>query len=180
MHLKISFAKWWPFCLGGDESRCLISLVTWLLVQKLIEAYKETIKAHHYQPFMKKSSQWFSSQRASKVGSISMSWCLMPLKPLHRDPLHIRWNSHDDVIKWEHFPHFEPFVWGIHQSPVNSPHNGQWHGALIFSLLCVWINGWVNHREAGDLRSHRAHYDVIVMIDIFMEVLLTISWLWFR
>ena len=27
-----------------------------------------------------------------------------------------------------------------------------------------WINGWVNTREAGDLRRHRAHYDIIVMI----------------
>ena len=27
-----------------------------------------------------------------------------------------------------------------------------------------WINGWVNNREAGDLRRHRAHYDVIVII----------------
>ena len=27
-----------------------------------------------------------------------------------------------------------------------------------------WINGWVNNPEAGDLRRHRAHYDVIVMI----------------
>ena len=25
------------------------------------------------------------------------------------------------------------------------------------------LNGWVNNREAGDLRRHRAHYDVIVM-----------------
>ena len=32
-----------------------------------------------------------------------------------------------------------------------------------FSLICVWINGWVNNRETGDLRCHRAHYDVIVM-----------------
>ena len=36
--------------------------------------------------------------------------------------------------------------------------------ALMFSLICVWINGWVNNREAGDLRWHRAHYDVTVMI----------------
>ena len=41
---------------------------------------------------------------------------------------------------------------GIHRSPVNSPHKGQWRGALIFSLICVWTNGWVNNREAGDLR----------------------------
>ena len=56
-----------------------------------------------------------------------------------------------------------PFVRGIHRSPVNSPHKGQWRGALMFSLICVWINGWVNNRGAGDLRRYRAHYDVIVM-----------------
>ena len=54
-------------------------------------------------------------------------------------------------------------VWGIHQSPVNTPHKGQWRGALVFSLICAWINRWVDHREAGDLRRHGAHYDVIVM-----------------
>ena len=46
--------------------------------------------------------------------------------------------------------------------PVNSPHIGQWHGALMFSLIWVWINGWVNNGEAGDFRFHRAHYDVTV------------------
>ena len=70
---------------------------------------------------------------------------------------------HDDVIKWKHFPRYWPFVRGIHQSPVNSPHKGQWSGALIFSFICVWINSWVNNRAAGDLRCYRAHYDVIVM-----------------
>ena len=44
------------------------------------------------------------------------------------------------------------------------PHTkGQWGGALIISLICAWMNGWVNNREASDLRSHRAHYDVIMM-----------------
>ena len=33
----------------------------------------------------------------------------------------------------------------------------------MFSSICVWINGWVNIREAGDLRRYRVHYDVIVM-----------------
>ena len=32
------------------------------------------------------------------------------------------------------------------------------------SLICVWINGWVNNREAGDLRRRRSHYDVNVML----------------
>ena len=72
--------------------------------------------------------------------------------------------QHDDVIKWKHFPRYWPFVRGIHRSPVNSPHKGQWRGALMFSLMCVWINGWVNNREAGDLRHYRAHHDVTVMI----------------
>ena len=70
---------------------------------------------------------------------------------------------HDDVIKWKHFPRYWPFARGIHRSPVNSPHKGQWRGALMFSLICVWINGWVNNHEAGDLRRYRAHYDVNVM-----------------
>ena len=72
-------------------------------------------------------------------------------------------DQHDDVIQWKHFPRYWPFVRGIHRSPVKSPHKGQWRGALKFSLICVWINGWVNNRKAGDLRCHRAHYDVIVM-----------------
>ena len=69
---------------------------------------------------------------------------------------------HDDVIKWEHFPRYWPFVWGIHRSPVNSPHKGQWRGALMFSLICARINAWVNS-EAGDLRRNHAHYDVTAM-----------------
>ena len=50
---------------------------------------------------------------------------------------------------------------------VNSPVAGefpaqsQWSGVLMFSLIFACINGWVNAREAGDLRRHRAHYDVI-------------------
>ena len=68
---------------------------------------------------------------------------------------------------WRHqmetFSAYWPFVRGIHRSPVNSAHKGQWRGALMFSLICARINGWVKNREAGDLRRHRAHYDVIVM-----------------
>ena len=73
---------------------------------------------------------------------------------------------HDDVIKWKHFPRYWQFVRGIHRSPVNSPHKGQWRGALKFSLICARINAWVNNREAGDLRRNHAHYDVTVMINL--------------
>ena len=78
-------------------------------------------------------------------------------------------NLHNEVIKWKHFPRYWPFVPGIHRSPVNSPHKGQWRGALMFSVICAWINAWVNNREAGDLRRHRAHYDVIVMDSDLLE-----------
>ena len=71
---------------------------------------------------------------------------------------------HDDVIKWKHFPRNWPFVRGIQGPRVNSPQKGQWRGALMFSLICVWIRGWVNTRKAGDLMRYRAHYDVIVML----------------
>ena len=76
----------------------------------------------------------------------------------------LAWTPHDDVIKWKHFLSYWPFVGGIHRSPVNSLHKGLWRGAFMFSLICAWINHWVNNREAGDLRGYRAHYDVIVMI----------------
>ena len=78
------------------------------------------------------------------------------------------------------------FLWWLHQmetcsaslaffagnSPVtagNSPVTGefpshrQWRGALVFSLIYAWKNGWVHHQDAGDLRRHCAHNDVKVM-----------------
>ena len=72
------------------------------------------------------------------------------------------WN-HDDVIKWKQSPRYWSFVRGIHRSLVNSPHKGQWRGALMPSLIWAWINAWVNNRGAGDLRRHCAHYDVFGM-----------------
>ena len=75
----------------------------------------------------------------------------------------------DGVIKCKYFPRYWSFVWGIHRSTMNSPHTGQKCGALMFSLICAWINGWVNSREAGELRRHRGHYDVSVMFCIFSQ-----------
>ena len=69
----------------------------------------------------------------------------------------------DDVIKWKHFPRYWPFVRGIHRSPVNSPRNGQWRGIFMFSLIWARTKGWVNNRDAGDLRRHPTDYDVTVM-----------------
>ena len=71
--------------------------------------------------------------------------------------------SYDDVTKWNHFPLYWPFVLGIGLCD-------QWRGALMFSLICAWINSWVNKREAGDWRRHRAHHDVTVIH----------LWLWYE
>ena len=78
----------------------------------------------------------------------------------HQFTCNIQWHT---SFKWNHFPRYWPFVRAIHRWPVNSPHKGQWRGALMFSLICAWINGWVNNRDAGDLRRYSVHYDVTVM-----------------
>ena len=83
-----------------------------------------------------------------------------PAGPL---PFILTVSFHDDIIKWKHFPHYWPFMPRIHGSLVNSPHKGQWCEALVFSLICAWTNGWVNNRDASDLRCHHTHYDVTVM-----------------
>ena len=75
------------------------------------------------------------------------------------------WNA--PYAWWRHqmetFSALLAFCAGNSPVPVNSPHKGQWRGALMFPLICAWINDWVNNREAGDLRRHRGHYDVNVM-----------------
>ena len=55
------------------------------------------------------------------------------------------------------------FVRGIHRSPVNFPHKGQWRRALRFSLICAWTHDCANSCDSGDLKRHRTYYDVIVM-----------------
>ena len=62
---------------------------------------------------------------------------------------------HDNGIKWKHFPHY--------RSPVNFTHKGHWRD-FLFSLICPGTNGWVNQRDAGDLRRHCAHYDATVIV----------------
>ena len=77
-------------------------------------------------------------------------------------------NKRTFITWWHH--QMETFS-ALHRSPVNSSHRGQWRGALILSLICVRKNGWVNNGEAGDLRRHRAHYDVIIMYELMMTQL---------
>ena len=59
---------------------------------------------------------------------------------------------HDNVMKWKHLL---ALVRVIHWSPVDSPHKGQWRGALEFSLICAWTNGCSDNRDAVDFRRPR-------------------------
>ena len=69
------------------------------------------------------------------------------------------------------FPRYGPFVGGVHRSPVDSPHGGQWRGALE-----LWRFLWpapqqtvkTNNGDADYLRRHRAHHDVTAML--FMKL----------
>ena len=128
----------------------------------------------------------FPAQMASNAENVSIWWrhhveakrCVRCHCP---DATVLQWchtHNHNDVIKWNHFPRYWPFVRGIHRSPVNSLHKGQWRGALMFSLICDRINGWVNNREAGDLRRHRGHYHVNVMITSCWNVSWTYGTYW--
>ena len=94
-------------------------------------------------------STWWNLDRLA--GDAELQWSIAPKQ------------THDGVIKWKHFPRYWPLVRGIRRSPVKSPHNGRWCGALMFSLICAWINGWVNNREADDLTCYNPHCNVTVM-----------------
>ena len=59
------------------------------------------------------------------------------------------WRHHGN--KWKHFPRYR-WIPRTKASDV---------GVLMFSLICTWIDGWVNRR--GDLRRHRARYDITAM-----------------
>ena len=82
--------------------------------------------------------------------------------PLQWPKLQITW--------WRH--QMETFSASLAIGAGNSPVTGEFPAhtkASDAELWCFlwsapWINGWVNIREAGDLRRHRAHYDVIVML----------------
>ena len=71
------------------------------------------------------------------------------------------YDIHDYVIKWKHFPRYWPFVRRILWWLVNSPHNGQWRGALMFSLiyalnkrLCKQSWGWWFETPSPSLWRH--------------------------
>ena len=61
-------------------------------------------------------------------------------------------------------------------SPVTGeiPAQGQWRRALTFSFICAWTNDWVNNGEAGELKHHRAHYDVTVLTHFVYQLIINL------
>ena len=50
------------------------------------------------------------------------------------------------------------------KSSVTDEFLAKWQVSWSFDFfICAWIIRWVNNRKVGDLRRHRAHYDVIEM-----------------
>ena len=71
--------------------------------------------------------------------------------------------NHDDVIKWKHFPRNWPFV-GEFTGHRWIPHTKASDAVLlIFPLVCVWINDWVNNRNVFfiDMCEYRSNIDGI-------------------
>ena len=84
---------------------------------------------------------------------------LIKIRNISFKKIHYKMSS----VKWR------PLCFGLnvlpvsHRSLVDSPHKGQWRGALRFPLMCARTNSWANNRHAADLRRHRAHCNIIVM-----------------
>ena len=100
---------------------------------------------------------------AIMMNSFGTYWYPVDINPRSASICWVKF-CYNDVIEWKHIPLYWPFMQRIHPSPVNSPHKGRWCGTSMFSLICAWTNSWVNNQEPGDLKRHRAHCDVTVMV----------------
>ena len=121
----------------------------------LIKLLKSSSRSRQWRLFGRLTSFLFALVWYSKI---FFSFCMDDIDPF----------LHDDIIKWIYFPHHWLIVWEIHCSPVNSTHKGQWRGALMFSLISARINGWLNNREAGDLRHHCIFNSYILILAFWL------------
>ena len=121
------------FVMQAHGDQCILNALQFQFTKGLIFISMQSM-SHDRKPFRIK---WYS------IGAI---WLWFDLCFQSITYCYMIYTYHDDVIKWKHFPRYWPLVRGIHRSPVDSSHKDQWRGALMFSLICVWINGWINNR----------------------------------
>ena len=130
-------------------AHCPSNKFQWILNQNI----KDWLEKMHLEMLPAKYRLYFLHQRVN-TNEISAyiercSWHGLPV--------------HFDVIKRKHFSCYRvtgPLCREFTGHPWIPPHKGQWCVALMPSSICAWTNGWVNNRDAGDLRCHSVH-DVI-------------------
>ena len=77
-------------------------------------------------------------------------------------------------MAWKRFPHYWSFAWWRHQMETfyalltpcaenQFPAQRPVTRSFGIFFICAWTNSWASNGDAGDLRLHRAHFDVIVM-----------------
>ena len=141
------------------------------LIQKMVWHNKgdkpssETMMAKFTVAYMRHSESLTSSLRGD-IMHTPILWVTRHTEPVTNEIIQYVYMKRNKRVltqscsyntRWRH--QMEKFS----RSPVNSPHKGQWRGALMLSLICDWVNSWVNIPEACDLRRRCAHYDVSVM-----------------
>ena len=172
VYIYIYMYIWWRVCqkqvsragTGNYIPQILWGVITWSCLWYLFLLYNLWVPVCQKQ-VQRTGTSNYGPQILWNVITCPWPWYLLLA---HKSSYYLWCHAVDLRCAWwrhqmESFPRYWPFVRGIHRSPVNSPHKGQWRGALVFSLICTRINGWVNTGEAGDLRRHRALYDVIVL-----------------
>ena len=152
MHFQLSSAKCRPFCLGLDILRVWVEKEKQHLTPLVV--YSTDLKF-----YIMLFSVWIDGTKLEEIKRNN----LPGMMTISCKSMQVAWWRH----QMETFSALLAICAGNSPVPVNSPHQGQWRGDLRFSLICARINGWVNTGEAGDLRRHRAHYDVIVMEHFF-------------
>ena len=127
----------------------------------------------------------YVSMLGSQLNHISTrhSWCIyyIPITWMQHLQINLVFLYHQLAavmyLTWSHLCSQYSPTWWRHQMETfsallaicagNSPVTGeiptQRPVTRRFDIFLTWINSWVNNREAGNLRRHRAHYDVTVM-----------------
>ena len=147
-----------PGCLGCSSSACSFVLsaivVIFFLSFRLVLAAVQHVVTRNHQCVTHTYLTFSFQSKCFIPKNMICSWYRHSRLNM---PYHIRntWWRH----QMETFSALLAICAGNSPVPGEFPTQRQWRGALMFSLICVWINSWVNNR---DLRHYRAHYDVSV------------------
>ena len=80
---------------------------------------------------------------------------------------------HEDVVSWKRFPHYWPFVRGIHRWPVNSPRKGPVMRIVDAYFVVIVENFWTNHRVVGNTMKNNMSLDIHVQTNASLTCWLT-------